>query len=84
MNMDVNTKLYGLMGHPVGHSVSPALQNELIRLCGLNAVYLAWDVETAGLEEAVKGGKPYIRAESPLIIFDSNGERTEEVRDLYG
>ncbi|MCR5119924.1 MAG: shikimate dehydrogenase [Lachnospiraceae bacterium] len=55
--MDVNTKLYGLMGHPVGHSVSPALQNELIRLYGLNAVYLAWDVETAGLEEAVKGGK---------------------------
>lgn len=36
------------------------------------------------LIEAVKGGKPYIRAESPLIIFDSNGERTEEVRDLYG
>ncbi len=55
--MDVNTKLYGLMGHPVGHSVSPALQNELIRLYGLNAVYLAWDVETVGLEEAVKGGR---------------------------
>ena len=56
MNMDVNTKLYGLMGHPVGHSVSPALQNELIRLYGLNAAYLAWDVETEELKDAVKGG----------------------------
>ena len=55
MNTDAKTQTYGLMGHPVGHSVSPALQNALIGMYGFNAAYLAWDVENAG--DAVAGGK---------------------------
>ena len=36
------------------------------------------------LLEAVKGGKPYIHVEKPLIIYREKGIYTQEVRDLYG
>ena len=36
------------------------------------------------LLEAVKGGKPYIHVEKPLIIYREKGVYTQEVRDLYG
>lgn len=39
------TRLYGLIGHPVRHSLSPAMYNELFRRFGLDACYLAFDVD---------------------------------------
>lgn len=39
------TRLLGLIGHPVAHSLSPKIQNELIKICGDDAVYLAFDIE---------------------------------------
>lgn len=41
---DVKTGLYGIIGHPVGHSLSPVMQNAAFGALGLNAVYLAFDV----------------------------------------
>ena len=35
------------------------------------------------LLEAVKGGRPYLKVEPPLIIYSKPGEYTEEVRALY-
>ena len=55
MNIDAKTMTYGLMGHPVGHSVSPALQNKLAELYGFNAAYLAWDTED--VKAALEGGR---------------------------
>lgn len=43
--MNSQTKLYGLIGHPVKHSFSPEFQNELLRLHESNSVYLAFDVQ---------------------------------------
>jgi shikimate dehydrogenase len=37
-------KIYGLVGHPVGHSASPALHNWGFARHRLSAVYEAWDV----------------------------------------
>ena len=35
------TRLLALLGHPVAHSFSPAMQNAALRALGLNAVYVA-------------------------------------------
>ena len=47
----------GLLGSPVAHSVSPAMHNEAFRLLDLDYVYLAFDVGTVSLKDAVKGLK---------------------------
>ena len=46
--IDTKTKLAGLIGHPVGHSVSPYLQNTLADRYGINMAYLAFDVASDG------------------------------------
>jgi shikimate dehydrogenase len=53
MDIDAQTKFCGVIGNPVGHSLSPAIHNAAFRKLGLNFVYLAWQVETIG--DAIKG-----------------------------
>jgi shikimate dehydrogenase len=38
------TRVFALIGHPVRHSLSPAMHNELFRRHGVDAVYVALDV----------------------------------------
>jgi shikimate dehydrogenase len=47
MMINQHTELYGVMGHPIGHSLSPILHNAAFRVCGLNAVYLAFESRDA-------------------------------------
>jgi shikimate dehydrogenase len=51
--IDVHTQLYGIIGNPVQHSLSPILHNIAFERMGLNAVYLAFEVKQ--LEEAIHG-----------------------------
>ncbi len=51
------TKLLGLLGNPVGHSVSPQLHNTLSALLGIDAVYIPVKVEKDRLGEMVGGLK---------------------------
>lgn len=44
-----STKLIGLLGSPVSHSLSPRIHNSAFRELGLNYVYLAFDVKTEDL-----------------------------------
>jgi shikimate dehydrogenase len=53
MDIDARTQFCGVIGNPVGHSLSPAIHNAAFRKVGLNFVYLAWQVEAIG--EAIKG-----------------------------
>jgi shikimate dehydrogenase len=47
------TQIYGILGRPVAHSLSPAMHNAAFRELGLNAVYVAFEV--ADLAQAVAG-----------------------------
>jgi shikimate dehydrogenase len=50
-----STRLVGLLGHPVGHSLSPRIQNAAFAALALDWVYVALDVPPERLEEAVRG-----------------------------
>ena len=50
-----STKIYGLIGHPVSHSFSPAMHNTAFSKLKLDAVYGAFDVPPERLEHALKG-----------------------------
>ncbi|MBQ9632800.1 MAG: shikimate dehydrogenase [Lachnospiraceae bacterium] len=50
-----HTELIGLMAYPIRHSLSPAMHNEAFAYLGLDYAYLAFEVDTDDLEDAVKG-----------------------------
>ncbi len=55
MIVDTQTRLVGVIGWPIEHSLSPAMQNAALREMGLNWVYLAFAVEPGRVGEAVAG-----------------------------
>lgn len=50
-------KVYAVIGDPIAHSMSPAIQNDAFKKEELDAKYLAFHVKPNGLEDAVKGMK---------------------------
>ena len=55
--MDINgtTRVCGLIGNPVAHSISPVIHNRLAGLRGDNLVYATFKVEAGNVVAAVKG-----------------------------
>jgi shikimate dehydrogenase len=53
--LDARTRLTGIIGMPVGHSLSPAMHNAAFAACGLNWAYLAFPVEPANVAAAIRG-----------------------------
>jgi shikimate dehydrogenase len=51
------TDVYGIFGHPVGHSRSPAMHNRAFAALGMDAVYVAFSVTPERLEAAVSGAR---------------------------
>lgn len=52
---NLNTKIIGVIGHPIKHSFSPLMHNISFELSGLNYIYLPFDVPPASLKDAMKG-----------------------------
>jgi len=42
--INTHTKLFGVIGHPVTHSLGPAMHNLALSATGINGIYLAFDV----------------------------------------
>lgn len=57
MEINGNTKLLGLLGHPIGHSFSPYIQNFLIEKYDQNLKYMCFDIEPSDLKVAIEGLK---------------------------
>lgn len=49
------TKLYGVIGHPVAHTLSPQLHNTSFNALGLEAAYLPFPVHPDQLQDAIRG-----------------------------
>lgn len=46
---------YGLIGHPVKHSLSPAMQNAAFHALGIDAEYLLYDIDPENLKSFLQG-----------------------------
>lgn len=55
MQIDARTKLVGLLGYPVAHSLSPLIHNTAFRAQGLPWLYVAMAVRPGDVAEAVAG-----------------------------
>ncbi|MEE9609609.1 MAG: shikimate dehydrogenase [Desulfatiglandales bacterium] len=55
MIIDQHTDLYGVVGYPLGHTLSPAMHNAAFLASGVNAVYLAF--ETGDIDQSLRGMK---------------------------
>ena len=53
--VDVNTKLVGLLGNPLGHSFSPPMHNRAFDKLGLNFFYLPIEVTDEHLKDVARG-----------------------------
>lgn len=54
-NLTGKTKVLCIIGHPVGHSLSPIMQNAALAASGLDYIYVPFDVHPDRLEHAVAG-----------------------------
>jgi shikimate dehydrogenase len=52
--LDQSTRLTGIFGYPLKHTLSPAMQNAGYAILNLNFVYLAFEVEPSCLKKAIE------------------------------
>jgi shikimate dehydrogenase len=57
MNVSGKTKICGLIGDPVEHTMSPVMHNTVFREMGLDYIYVPFRVSAVDLPRAVKGLK---------------------------
>lgn len=64
-NLNTKTKIYGLIGNPVEHSMSPLIHNAAFKKQKVNAVYVLFKV--TNLKDFIKGFKKIINGFSVTI-----------------
>ncbi|MBS7655017.1 shikimate dehydrogenase [Candidatus Bathyarchaeota archaeon] len=57
MDATSETEVYGLIGYPVKHSISPQIHNSAFKTLKINAVYLTFEVKKEFLKKALDGVK---------------------------
>ncbi|PCJ63022.1 MAG: shikimate dehydrogenase [Planctomycetota bacterium] len=85
-NNNQETKLYGVIGNPIGHSMSPDIHNAGFNSIGFNALYLPLKVER--VESFMSELAPYFDGFSVTIphkeIFFTIADKVEEVVNKIG
>jgi len=88
MNVRGSTEIYGVIGFPVKHSLSPVFQNAAFSYLGIDAVYVPFEIAPEDLEEALKGLKKVgikglnvtvPHKEKVLSLADSLSEEVKEI-----
>lgn len=54
-NISASTKVFGVIGNPIGHSLSPLIHNTVAQEINRDLVYTAFKVSSEGMEGAIKG-----------------------------
>ena len=57
MSINGKTRVCGIIGDPVEHSLSPAMHNAAFKALGLNIVYVTFTVKTDKLKDAISGAQ---------------------------
>ena len=52
---NIDTKITGIIGHPIKHTFSPFMHNIAFELLKLNYLYLPFDVPPSNLKPAIRG-----------------------------
>ncbi|KHF41933.1 shikimate dehydrogenase [Halalkalibacter okhensis] len=79
-------KVFGLLGHPVGHSMSPNIHNDAFAQIGMKATYHAFDVQPEFVKEAVSGIRALqivgcnVTVPHKIAVMDYLDEIDEEAR----
>lgn len=57
MSLKINgtTSIYCIIGDPIGHSLSPVMQNAAFIASGINSVYVSFRVKSENISESIKG-----------------------------
>lgn len=55
--IDGKTRICGLFGNPVEHTLSPVIHNTLAKRCGINMVYVPFLVDGDQVKQAVEGAR---------------------------
>ncbi|RLJ71034.1 shikimate dehydrogenase [Hydrogenivirga caldilitoris] len=89
MNLKGSSQIYGVIGYPVHHSLSPVFQNAAFEYLGLDAVYIPLEVHPDNLESFLKGLKglenfvglnvTVPHKEKVLKLADSLSEEVEKI-----
>jgi shikimate dehydrogenase len=56
-DISAKTALYAVLGSPIAHSLSPRMQTAAFAACGIDAIYLAFEVAPGELETALVGAR---------------------------
>jgi shikimate dehydrogenase len=57
VHVRATTKVYGIFGHPVSHSLSPIMHNAAFKKLKLDCVYIAFDIHPTNLDSATQAIK---------------------------
>ncbi len=88
MTVRGDTELYGVIGYPVRHSLSPVFQNAAFSYLGINAVYVPFEIKPERLKEALRGlGFAGVRGLNVTIpykeaVLELVDRVSEEVREI--
>jgi shikimate dehydrogenase len=83
-----STRLVCLLGHPVGHSLSPRIHSAAFAAAGIDAAYLAFDVHPEDLEDAVRGLRAIgflganVTVPHKMAVLDLVDDATQEARAI--
>jgi len=82
VRVNMSTAKYGIIGHPVKHSLSPAMQSAAFKEYGIDAEYLLYDVEPPDLEDFLQNLK--LKKISGLNVTIPHKIKAKDYLERYG